>query len=84
METITKTQEPILALKVEAQSNGLVIITENGRSFIEWSDCSSKLATATPEERAQLELSPSGYGIHWRLLDEDLSVGGLIKQVSKL
>ncbi len=28
------------------------------------------------QERA--ELSPGGYGIHWALLDEDLSLGGLV------
>ena len=28
-------------------------------------------------ERRRAELSPGGYGIHWPLLDEDLSIGGL-------
>jgi len=39
---------------------------------------SQRLARATPEQRAKLEVSPSGYGLHWPDLDEDLSIDGLI------
>ena len=39
---------------------------------------STRLAAATPEQRANFEISPAGYGIHWPDLDEDLSVDGLI------
>jgi hypothetical protein len=39
---------------------------------------SSLLAKATEKERNTFEISPSGYGIHWPLLDEDLSIDGLI------
>ena len=35
-----------------------------------------RLLTATPEQRAQLELSPRG--IHWEALDEDVSIDGLL------
>jgi Protein of unknown function (DUF2442) len=27
------------------------------------------------------EVSPSGYGIHWPELDEDLSIDGMIKSI---
>ena len=39
---------------------------------------SRRLATATPEQRAKFEVSPSGYGIHWPEVDEDLSIDGMI------
>ena len=29
------------------------------------------------EEKNQFEIAPSGYGIHWPLIDEDLSIDGL-------
>jgi len=29
-------------------------------------------------ESAAYEISPSGYGIHWPLIDEDLSIDGLL------
>ena len=37
------------------------------------------LLHATPEARAKWELSAAGYGIHWPLLDEDLSAAGLLQ-----
>ena len=39
---------------------------------------SPRLASASTLERERFEVSPSGYGIHWPLLDEDLSVDGLL------
>ena len=40
--------------------------------------CSPRLARATELERSRFEISPSGYGIHWPLLDEDLSIDALL------
>ena len=39
---------------------------------------SSVLEIASMEERYYFEISPSGYGIHWPLLDEDISIDGLL------
>ncbi|MBU4524225.1 MAG: DUF2442 domain-containing protein [Desulfomicrobium sp.] len=36
------------------------------------------LANASPRELGTFEVSPSGYGIHWPLLDEDLSIDALL------
>lgn len=41
-------------------------------------EISDSLSKASPEERNNFEVSPSGYGIHWPLIDEDLSIDGLI------
>ena len=41
-------------------------------------DISRRLADAPSEKREKYEISPSGYGIHWPLIDEDLSIDGLI------
>jgi len=41
-------------------------------------DVSSLLEKATEIERSTFEVSPSGYGIHWPLLDEDISIDGLL------
>ncbi|MDE3000654.1 MAG: DUF2442 domain-containing protein [Gemmatimonadota bacterium] len=40
-------------------------------------DISSVLLNATSRERNTYEVSPSGYGVHWPLIDEDLSIDGL-------
>ncbi len=39
---------------------------------------SKALAQATSDQRNKFEVSPTGYGIHWPDLDEDLSIDGLI------
>ena len=39
---------------------------------------SSLLAKASEIERKTFEVSPFGYGIHWPLLDEDISIDGLL------
>ena len=41
-------------------------------------ELSAPLSRATAEERGTFEISPSGYGIHWPLIDEDLSIDGLL------
>jgi Protein of unknown function (DUF2442) len=44
---------------------------------------SSKLKSATDIERTMYKISPSGYGIHWPLIDEDLSIDGILRDFSK-
>ena len=41
-------------------------------------DMSSALARASDIERMTYEMSPSGYGIHWPMIDEDISIDGLL------
>ncbi len=40
-----------------------------------------RLQNASKEVRQKYEISPSGYGIHWPDVDEDLSVAGLLAGV---
>ncbi|MEO6405858.1 MAG: DUF2442 domain-containing protein [Ferruginibacter sp.] len=42
---------------------------------------SKKLEAANEMERNLFTISPSGYGIHWPLIDEDLSVDSILKIV---
>ncbi|MGQ9647464.1 MAG: DUF2442 domain-containing protein [Thermodesulfobacteriota bacterium] len=41
-------------------------------------EISSVLEMASQNERNVYEISPSGYGIHWPLIDEDISIDGLL------
>ncbi len=51
----------------------------DGRRYeVDLAKCSPLLAKATPAQRRRFEVSPSGYGLHWPDLDEDLSIDGLI------
>jgi len=40
---------------------------------------SKKLESANDIQRNLFTISPSGYGIHWPLIDEDLSIDSLLK-----
>jgi hypothetical protein len=45
---------------------------------------SKRLLNANSNERSFYEVFPSGYGVHWPLIDEDLSIDGLLKHCSKI
>lgn len=44
---------------------------------------SKKIALANETDKNNFYISPSGYGIHWPTLDEDLSINGLFNLISK-
>ncbi len=69
---------------VEANNTHLAL-TVNGRSYrVRWQDCSVRLTQAAPEQRSRIEVSPSGYGLHWPELDEDLAIGTLLEQAEQV
>ena len=45
---------------------------------IDLSAQSSRLAQATQQQIENVVVSPSGYGLHWPEVDEDLCIDGLI------
>jgi hypothetical protein len=65
--------------KIGFEKDYLILLVDNQLVKIKLSDVSKKLANATEQERKDFKVSPSGYGIHWRLLDEDLSINGLLR-----
>jgi len=62
------------------QFEGEFMIIQSGTQTYKWkiTEISKKLAMASDEERNNFQISPSGYGIHWPLIDEDLSMNGLL------
>jgi len=57
----------------------IIILKVDGKTYqFELGKCSSKLLNASEEQRNNYEISPSGYGIHWPMIDEDLSIDGLL------
>ena len=60
-------------------SGDRMLLSVDGREFeIDIARHSKRLAEASPAQRERFAVSPSGYGIHWPDLDEDLSIDGLI------
>ena len=60
-------------------SGTTLTLTVDGNQYrVDLAGQSERLARATQQQRENFELSPSGYGIHWPDVDEDLSIDGLI------
>ena len=64
--------------------NDFIVIKVDGHTFkYKIAELSKKLAYATDNERTEYQISPSGYGIHWPKIDEDISIEGLIEEMNK-
>ena len=60
--------------------NGMICILLSDKKEIRFPvDLNSKLKSATDEQRNQIEIICNGTGLHWKELDEDLSVTGIIE-----
>ena len=81
-ETVQSKTERVLARAIEITPAALILILDSGTISIPWEDCSERLARASFVERSRAVLSPSGYGIHWPMIDEDLAVGPLARWFS--
>jgi hypothetical protein len=54
-------------------------INIDGKGFVfALKEVSPRLLKASKTERETFEVSPSGYGIRWPMVDEDLSIDGLL------
>jgi hypothetical protein len=59
--------------------NGMLSFMVDGRRIQrELKALSPLLAAAKEDAQNVFEVSPSGYGIHWPLIDEDISIDGLL------
>ena len=65
--------EPVHAACAETE---LVVTLANGQKVVTPLWWYPRLFEATPEQRANYELSP--FGVHWPDVDEDLSIEGML------
>lgn len=56
----------------------MILSIDGQKKRFKVSEISPALHHASEQEKNTFEISPSGYGIHWPLLDEDLSIDGLL------
>ncbi len=68
-----------IILDITFDNQFMFIKTDSTMVKIDLNQLSKKLLNATEIERALYKLSPSGYGIHWPLIDEDISLHALLK-----
>lgn len=66
--------------KIIRFNQDFIILNIDGNEFIIPLDkLSIRLESATDIERFVYRISPSGYGIHWPLIDEDLSIDRILR-----
>ena len=80
METISR-QEIITVNAADVKiENGNLHFQFKGKEYIfKLKEITARLAAATEKQLLNYSISPSGYGIHWAELDEDISFEGLLK-----
>ena len=71
-------ESSLRAVRVQVTKEALVVDLFDGRSVSVPLVWYPRLVHASPEERNQFRLIGSGEGIHWDLLDEDISVEGIV------
>jgi hypothetical protein len=64
-------------IAIEFEGNILIILKNGQRKVVELKVVSSKLLDASEGERNLYRIYPSGYGIHWPLIDEDIFINSL-------
>jgi len=62
---------------VTFEKDQLCLTVDGERHAFQLSEISPRLLNADKQARETFRIAPSGYGIHWELIDEDLSIDGL-------
>jgi hypothetical protein len=61
--------------------DNVIVFFDDYQIIIRLADISEKLLAASDFERSIYKISPSGQGVHWPILDEDISVNELVKKM---
>jgi hypothetical protein len=65
--------------KVSFEANFITLQIDGEALVLNLDKLSPKLFKANKIERELYKISPSGYGIHWPLIDEDISIEAILK-----
>jgi len=65
--------------RIRFRKEQMILFVDDKSYPFKLENISLKLKKADKKARETYEISPSGYGIHWPLLDEDLSIDALLK-----
>ena len=73
---VTLAQPKIVSVTITDDT--LSVDLEDGRTIAVPIGWYPRLAHGTPAERANVQISGAGYGMHWSELDEDIGIEGLL------
>jgi hypothetical protein len=65
--------------KVSFEANFITLQIDGEALILNLDKLSPKLFKTNKMERELYKISPSGYGIHWPLIDEDISIEAILK-----
>lgn len=65
--------------KVSFEANFITLQIDGEALILNLDKLSPKLFKANKMERELYKISPSGYGIRWPLIDEDISIEAILK-----
>ncbi|HZF40774.1 MAG TPA: DUF2442 domain-containing protein [Blastocatellia bacterium] len=80
-EEAMKTEIRAREARYDRKSNRLIIELMNGATHIVPCELIQGLRDADPKEISAVELGPRGASLHWEKLDQDFTVGGLVRGV---
>jgi hypothetical protein len=78
MTTLVIDESSLRVVRVQVTEEALVVDLVDGRSVSVPLVWYPRLLHASVEERQQFRLIGGGEGIHWELLDEDISAEGIV------
>jgi Protein of unknown function (DUF2442) len=64
---------------VTFDDSNILLVVDGQLIKVSLEHISLKLKNASEFQRNFYKISPSGYGIHWPLIDEDISISALLK-----
>lgn len=73
-----KREPRAIGARYDRESGRIVVDLRNGTTFIFPVGMGQGLVGASPDDLAEVEVTPSGYGLHWEKLDIDLAVPSLV------
>lgn len=79
MRTATRLEPDPRIRTVEVNDRAIQAELVDGRTISVPLHWSWRLERATAEQRRRFEISPSGYGVHWPDIDEDISARGMLE-----
>ena len=76
MNTVANSEPRIVA--IEATEDSITARLADGRTISVPLAWSWRLSDATPEQRNNFEIIGTGEGVHWAVIDEDISARGML------
>lgn len=80
-EEALKTEIQAQAARYDRKTNRLIIELKNGATHIVPCELIQGLRDAAPRDIAAVELGLRGASLHWEKLDQDFTVGGLVRGI---